>query len=249
MNKPLHAHQADSTLLLRLDRPDVRNALNTDLVHHLLDALHKAMDDDTVHAVVLTGTPPAFCAGGDLSDVPADADAAALAVRHRSFVALAQALRSLPKPVVAAVNGVAVGAGASVCLACDHIIMAADATLHLSFLTLGLPPDLLSISLLHQRAGSTVAADILYSARPVSADEALRLRLANEVATTDDVLARAVDAAHRLGSLPSFAFATTKTLLRHACSLGDAIVEVEPFTIGTAAASQEFLAATAHYRR
>jgi 2-(1,2-epoxy-1,2-dihydrophenyl)acetyl-CoA isomerase len=249
MDELLEARAAGPVLVLTLNRPDVRNALNSALVHRLLGALHEAKHDEGVAAVVLTGAPPAFCAGGDLADSPEGADAAALAVRHRAFVELAQAIASLPKPVVAAVNGAAVGAGASLALASDHVVMAGDAALHLSFLAVGLPPDLLSVSLLRNRAGSTVAAHVLYSGRPVSADEAVRLNLANRTAAAGDVVPEAVDAARRLGSLPSFAFATTKSLLRHATTLGDAIVDIEPFAVAAAAASREFIDATARYRR
>lgn len=249
MDDGLGARRDGSVLVLTLNRPNVRNALDTALVHRLLDTLSQARRNQDVSAVVLTGVPPVFCAGGDLADVPADADAATLAVRHRVFVELAQAVGSLPKPVVAAVNGVAVGAGASLALTCDHLVMAPDASLQLSFLAVGLPPDLLSVSLLRARAGSAVAADLLYSGRAVAAEEAVRLHLATEIATNSDIVPRAVDIGRRLGSLPPFAFATTKSLLRHAATLGDALVDVEPFAVGAAAASREFLDATARYRR
>jgi enoyl-CoA hydratase/carnithine racemase len=250
MRELLQTSSTGGVLVLTLNRPDVRNALNTALVHSLLDALREATYDEAVDAIVLTGAPPAFCADGDLADVPADADAdaAALAVRHRAFVELAQVIVSFPKPVVAAVNGVAAGAGASLALACDHVIVADDAALYLSFLAVGLPPDLLSVSLLRNRASATAAADILYSGRPVGADEAVRLRLANETAAAGEVVAGAVTAARRLAALPPFAFATTKSLLRHAATLGDAIVDTEPLAVGAAAASHAFTDAATRYR-
>jgi enoyl-CoA hydratase/carnithine racemase len=245
----LKTDRLDSVLLITLHRPDMRNALSTALVNQAADAMQSARRDDGITAVVLTGSPPAFCAGGDLSDIPSGADAAALAVRHRGFVELAQTIVSFTKPVVAAVNGVAVGAGASLALACDYAVLAPDATLRLSFLSVGLPPDMLSVALLRSRAGATVAADVLYSAAPIGAEEAVRLHLANEVAPADGVVTAAIAAARRLGALPPFAFATTKALLRHAPTLGDSMVDLEPLAVGAAAASHEFLDATARYRR
>lgn len=245
----LEISRADCVLVLTLHRPEVRNALNTVLVYQLLDAMTAARHDDGVRAIVLTGAPPAFCAGGDLSDIPHDADAAELAVRHRSFVRVAHTIASFPKPVVAAVNGAAVGAGASLALVCDHVVMAKGATLRLSFLRVGLPPDMLSVALLRNRSGSTVAADVLYSVDAVDAEAAARLNLANETASNDDVVTTATAAARRLGALPPFAFATTKSILRHSITLGDALVDIEPLAVGTAAASQEFRDATARYRR
>ncbi len=241
--------RADNILILTLNRPSVRNALNTALAHRLLDVMNQSKYDDTIAAIVITGAPPAFCAGGDLADIPTGADAATLAARHRAFVELAHAITSSPKPVVAAVNGVAVGAGASLALACDYIVMADTAVLRLSFLSVGLPPDLLSIALLRNRAGSTVAANILYSAGPVDAGDAVHQHLANETAAGADVIAAAIAAARRLGALPPFAFATTKSLLRHATTLGDVLVDIEPLAVGAAAASHEFLDATTRYRR
>ncbi|MHB1710310.1 MAG: enoyl-CoA hydratase/isomerase family protein [Acidimicrobiales bacterium] len=248
MSDRLLASEVGSVYLLTLNRPGRRNALDSALVDDLLEAFRSVRRNDAMRAVVLTGTPPAFCAGGDLTDVPIGTDAAALAARHRGFVELAQTLRTFVKPVVAAVNGVAVGAGAALALATDHTVMAADASLRFSFLAVGLPPDLLSVSLLHNRAGSTVATDLLYSGRLVEAGEAKSLHLIAETAPPEDVVGRAVEAARRLGELPPFAFATTKSLVRHAATLGDALVDVEPFAVGAAAASREFLEATARFR-
>lgn len=247
MSDGLNVNRDGAVLLLTLTRPEVRNALDSALVHRLLDALHHARRDEDVRAVVLTGVPPAFCAGGDLGDIPLDADAAALATRHGLFVELAQALGALPQPVVAAVNGPAVGAGVSLALACDHVVMATDAVFQLSFLKVGLPPDLLSAVLLRSRAGATVASELLYTGRTIVADEAVRLHLATETASA--ALSHAIEVAKRLAELPPFAFATTKSLLRHAAALGETLAAIEPFAIGAAAASHEFLEATARYRR
>lgn len=245
----LHSTLRGGVRVLTLNRPETRNALSTALVRELISAIAAAENDRTVTALVLTGTAPTFCSGGDLSDIASDADAADLAVRHRSFVELAKRITSLHKPVVAAINGAAIGAGASLALACDYSVIADDASLRFAFLSVGLPPDLLSVSLLRNRAGSTVAADVLYTCAPVHADKAVHLHLIDQQASPEEVLESALAAAERLGSLPSFAFATTKTLLRHAVTLSDAMADIEPFAVGSAAASREFLSATARYRQ
>ena len=249
MAEILTSAMVERVKVLTINRPQMRNALNGDLVRLLLDAISSANIDENVSALILTGTAPVFCAGGDLSDLPEYSDAADLAIRHRHFVELARRITTSHKPVIAAVNGPAVGAGVSLALACDYIVMSDTAMLKLSFLSVGLPPDLLSVSLLCRRAGSTVAADLLYSAQPVDARDAVRLHLVDEQCGPDAIMPTAIASARRLGALPSFAFATTKTLLRHATTLGDALVDFEPFAVGAAAASREFIDATARYRR
>lgn len=230
-----------------LNRPERRNALDDALVEALGHALVEVEAATWCRAVVLTGAGPAFCAGGDMASNAA-ADAAVAVARHRRFLAVAERLLRLPKPTVAAVNGAAVGAGLSLALLCDEVVVARDAKLSLAFLQLGLPPDLLSAWTLQRRAGWTVAADLLHSGRLLPAQEAVELRLAHEV-VDGDVLAAAGRRAAALAQLSPVAYAAAKALMRQACPDPSAAFEIEVLAVGAAVESQDFQSAVARFRR
>lgn len=245
---PVVLEKVGAVARITLNRPERRNALNDALVAQLDATLLEVEEQSWCRAVVLTGAGRAFCAGGDMDDnVDETPDAVRAAARHRVFIAMARRLMLLPKPTVAAVNGVAVGAGCSLALICDELVLAADARLGLGFLRVGLPPDLLSVETLQRRAGWTVATDLLHSGRLVPAAEALGLRLAHEVAE-GDVVEAATRRAEALAELSPFAFAATKALLREAWSPGQNLPELEALLVGISATTPEFRAATAQFR-
>jgi enoyl-CoA hydratase/carnithine racemase len=230
-----------------LNRPERRNALNDLLVEALGQALVEVEAASWCRAVVLTGAGPAFCAGGDMT-ANAGVDATAAAARHRRFLEVAERLLRLPKPTVAAVNGAAVGAGLSLALLCDEVVVARDATLSLAFLPLGLPPDLLSAWSLQRRVGWTVAADLLHSGRLLPAQEAAELRLVHEVVDRD-VLAAAGRRAAALAELSPVAYAAAKALMRQAFPDPAGSLELEALAVGAAVESEEFQNAVARFRR
>lgn len=230
-----------------LNRPDRRNALNDELVTALDDVLRELSAASWCRAVVLTGAGKAFCAGGDMA-ANAEADVGLAVARQRRFLEVADALLRLPKPTVAAVNGAAVGAGFSLALLCDEVVLHTGAKLSLGFLRVALPPDLLSAMTVQRRAGWTVATDLLHSGRFVPAEEAVSLHLAHACVDTDVVVA-ASERARQLAELSPFAFAATKTLLRHAAGVPTALSELEAMAVGIAATSPEFVAATSGFRR
>lgn len=234
-----------------LNRPERRNALDERLVTELDDVLAELETAAWCRAIVVTGAGSAFCAGGDLSDLPdGPIDPAWAAARHRRFLQLAERLQHLPKPTVAAVNGVAVGAGLSLALLCDEVLIHDSARVGLGFLQVGLPPDLLMAATLQRRCGWTVAADLLHTGRAVSASEAVALHLAHGSVAGDvgEVVASATARARALADLSPFAFAATKALLREAAGGSAAGRELEALSVGMAVASPEFAAATAAYR-
>jgi 2-(1,2-epoxy-1,2-dihydrophenyl)acetyl-CoA isomerase len=238
--------KVDAVACLTLNRPQQGNALNEALVIDLDVLLSELQSSSWCRALVLTGAGTAFCAGGDMDDnVDAEPDPVAAIARHRCFVAAAERLATFPKPTVAAVNGHAVGAGASLSLACDEIVMHSTAKLGLIFLRVGLPPDMLSVQHLQRRVGWTVAADLLHSARMIPAAEAAELRLIHEV--TDEAREAAIARATRLAALSPFAFAATKSMLREAAG-GRSLGELEALMVGVAATTPEFRAATAKFR-
>lgn len=246
--KSLRLDRTGAVACLTLDRPQQRNALDEALVMRLDAVLVDLQHASWCRAVVLTGAGSVFCAGGDLSDnVDDESDAAAAVARHRHFVAAAERLTHFPKPTVAAVNGHAVGAGASLALACDEIVLQRDARFGLIFLRVGLPPDMLSVQNLRRRVGWTVATDLLYSARMVPAPEALTLGLAHEVA--DDALRVGLARATRLAEISALAFAATKAMLHEAEHPGRSIGELEALLVGVATTTAEFRVAAERFRR
>ncbi|MEW6475449.1 MAG: enoyl-CoA hydratase/isomerase family protein [Actinomycetota bacterium] len=231
-----------------LNRPEKRNALDLGLMDEFGEVLRSLARADWARAVILTGAPPAFCAGGDMSPGDERLEVDDIVERHRSFLRSAEMLLELPKPVVAAVNGAAVGAGCSLALACDEVIVARSARLGLGFLKMALPPDLFAASLLQRRAGWTVATDLLHSGRMIGAAEAVELRLAHRQVDDGNVASAALDAAHRLAALSPFAFAATKALLRNAWPPAGGSQEAEAMAVAIAVKTSDFEAAVATFR-
>lgn len=231
-----------------LNRPMKRNALNLELVRELQEALLSATTDTSIGAVVISAAPPSFCSGGDLGYISSGADPDEIALRQREFVNLAYTIATLPKPVVASVNGAAIGAGAALALVCDYVLASSDAFMAFPFVSLGLPPDFLSASEITRRSGSTVARDLLYRGSRISATEALALRLIDEVAEPGLLRERSLQEARRLGSLSPLAFSLAKNAIRGAFMGHEITKEAEPFWVATAASSKGFLDATASYR-
>lgn len=177
----------DGVARLALARPDKRNAVNTEMFRELGDAAELAAVDEDVHAVLLTGDGPAFCAGIDLSAL---AGLAGVQGRpFRAFVRMAQrpfrALATMDKPVVAAVQGHALGAGFQLALAADLRIAAGDARFGMLEGRYGLIPDLGGPHRLARLVGPARAKELIWTTRVVEADEAERIGLVNRVAEGD----------------------------------------------------------------
>ena len=178
--------------LLTLNRPAKRNALDTPLCAALLEAFRAADADPAVAAVVLAGAGPAFCAGADLAERPAlQADPAAAAARLALSEALLAAPGRMGKPVVAAVQGAVVGAGASLALGCDLILGAPDTRFAWPEAARGIPPGLVLPALL-RHLGPKDAFDLLATGRALPAEEALALRLLNRILPAEALLPAAL---------------------------------------------------------
>lgn len=229
-----------------LNRPERRNALDDTLIEALDAALREVAAAPGCRAVVLTGAGPAFCAGGDMA-ANSDVDVPGALARQRRFLEVGDRLLRLPKPTVAAVNGAAIGAGFSLALLCDEVVLHRAAKLSFGFLPIGLPPDLLSAVTVQRRAGWTVAADLFHTGRLVPAAEAVHMRLAHEV-VDDDALAAATARAEALARLSPVAFAATKALLRHAASSATGVADLEALAVAVAVGTDEFRTATERFR-
>jgi 2-(1,2-epoxy-1,2-dihydrophenyl)acetyl-CoA isomerase len=250
---------ADGVLTITLNRPESLNAFNETMSVELSAALRTAQRDDSIRCVVLTGAGRAFCSGQDLQEIkgrygdkPTEPLDFAGHLRQR-FNPIIARLRTIEKPVIAAVNGVAAGAGASFAFACDLRICSRGASFVMAFVNVGLIPDSGSTITLLQHVGFGRAAELCMLGEKLSAEEAYRVGLANRV-VDDDKLAEATrEIATKLAGLPTKAIGLTKRALNRAwrAELEDQL-EYEAFlqqTAGTSADHKEGVLAFVEKRR
>lgn len=200
---------------ITLDRPERLNAVNARLADELPTALDAAAADDAVRAIVITGAGRGFCAGLDLAE-PVALERASRADRLDPLYWVGRWVRALTrceKPVIAAVNGPAAGAGFGLALACDLRVIAAGARLTAGYVRRGLSPDAGVTWFLPRLVGHGRAAELLFSGRDLDAEEAERIGLATRVVPDDAVLATAQALAAGLAAGPPIALALTKRLL------------------------------------
>jgi 2-(1,2-epoxy-1,2-dihydrophenyl)acetyl-CoA isomerase len=200
---------------ITLDRPEALNALTVEMKLALRDAVERAAHDDAVRAVVLTGAGRGFCVGQDLRE-HADGLAAGdteLKTVSDHYNPIVKALTSLPKPVIAAVNGMAAGAGASLAFACDFRLAADNAGFLMAFARVGLGPDTGASWTLQRLVGYGRAMAMLMLAEPVTAQQALDMGLVNGVVAAEDLAAAAAELAGKLAAGPTVAYAGIKRAL------------------------------------
>lgn len=214
----------DGVAVLTLNRPEVLNAFNDELGQALLEAIRETSRDDEVRCIVITGAGRAFCSGEDLGALSAQYQAGEVPDLGQTLVdrynPLVRALRAAPKPVVAAVNGVAAGAGASLALACDFRIASEDAKLVLAFIRVGLVPDSGALWFLSKMVGAARALELGASGHPVDAPQGVELGLFSQAVSRDDFDETWRAFAARLASMPTAAFALTKQLTNEALERG-----------------------------
>ena len=228
-----------AVLTITLNRPEVLNAFNSAL-HKALGAALKAARDDDVRAVVITGAGRGFCVGQDLTEfreAPGDIGDRLRSTYHPNI----NAIRALEKPVIAAVNGAAAGAGMSFACACD-IRIASDAAVFVpAFVNIGLVPDSGGTFFVTRLLGYARAFEWLCSGRRLTAAEAHAWGLVSEVVAADDLAARSAELAARLAALPTRAIGMTKRLLDRAhVSTLDQQLEWEAQLQAAAVQSEDF---------
>jgi 2-(1,2-epoxy-1,2-dihydrophenyl)acetyl-CoA isomerase len=203
-----------AVLTITLNRPDVLNAFNAALHEGLAAALKEARGPD-VRAVVVTGAGRGFCVGQDLTEfreAPGDIGSRLRSTYHPNVLAV----RALEKPVIAAVNGVAAGAGMSFACACDLRIAADSASFVPAFINIGLVPDSGGSYFVTRILGPARAFEWLASGRKLTAAEAHAWGLVSEVVETDALAARAAEVAGQLAALPTRGIGMTKRLIDYA---------------------------------
>ncbi len=217
----LVVEQSGAVATVTLNRPDSMNALSLDLKEALVDATARLSADDSVRAVVLTGAGRAFCVGQDLHEHHAllgENDPSMWQTVTRHYNPITYAIASMPKPVIAAVNGMAAGAGAGFALAADFRIASQSASFLMAFANVGLSLDSGTSWTLERIVGHARATALALLAEPVHADAALDMGLVNAVVEADHVLPAAQELAQRLAQGPTVAYAAIKQSLAFAAS-------------------------------
>ena len=202
--------------VVTFDLPERRNAMSEAMTASWVRLVEDLRGDPQLAAVVVTGAGSAFNAGGDLSWIVSEPDAAVADLRRRMLTFYRQwlSVKTLEVPVIAAVNGHAIGAGFALALACDIRYVADTARLGVPFTSLGLHPGMATTWSLPNVAGSAVARDLLLTGRIITGAEAVGLGLASLAAPADEVLDRAVEAAERVAAAAPLATRLTVTALR-----------------------------------
>ncbi|MBX3706938.1 MAG: enoyl-CoA hydratase/isomerase family protein [Pseudomonadales bacterium] len=199
-------------LRITLNRPERLNAWTYQMGAELSDAVSRANDDDDVIAMVITGAGRGFCAGADIQDVfkaQADGDLPARDGNPRDWVTLVRE----SKPMVAAVNGAAIGVGLTQILPMDYLVASTAAKLSVRFVKMGLVPELASSHFLALRMGFGQASELMLSGRTVDAEEALRLGLIDRVTAPEDLVATATAVARGMGENPQASLRMIKALM------------------------------------
>jgi 2-(1,2-epoxy-1,2-dihydrophenyl)acetyl-CoA isomerase len=230
MASPVEYDVSDGVATVTLSRPDAMNSLDTATKDALLGALREAADDADVRCVVVTGTGRAFSVGQDLREHAEFLSTRSLddvwATVDNHYGPIAHTIASMDKPVIAAVNGVAAGAGMSIAMACDLRIAAQSAGFNTAFTGVGLSCDTGSSWTLPRLVGRSVALDLLLRPRTVRAHEALELGLVSSVVADNDLAADVAALAADLAAGPTVAYAAVKQSVAFAAthSLTEALV-------------------------
>lgn len=210
MTQPVEISRDGAVLVLRLRRPDKKNAITAAMYAAMADALAGLERDDTLRAALITGSDGLFTAGNDLTDFLQNPPAGEDSPVFRFIAALPRA----DKPLVAAVDGPAVGVGTTMLLHCDLVYVTARARLQVPFVNLGLLPEAGSTYLLPRLIGHARAAELVMLGEPIDGEAAVRLGIASRVVAPDELEATALAAARALADKPPAAMRITKQLLK-----------------------------------
>ncbi len=200
--------------LVKLNRPEALNALNSQLLGELADVLAKAAEDETVRCLVLTGSPKAFAAGADIKEM-SDKSYAQM-FNSNFFAGAARALEGFRKPIIAAVAGYALGGGCELAMMCSFIIAADTAKFGQPEINLGVAPGIGGTQRLTRFVGKSKAMDMILTARMMDAAEAERAGLVSRVVPADRLLDEALEAAAKIASLSPLAVMMNKELVEAA---------------------------------
>ena len=253
MTTPPVRYQIDEQVAtITLDRAAAMNSLTGETKDALRDALQAAGDDDAVRCVVVTGTGRAFCVGQDLREHIDNLASLPMeqvwATVPEHYAPIATAIATMPKPVIAAVNGVAAGAGASIAFACDFRVVAETAGFNTAFTGIGLSCDTGASWTLPRLIGHARAVELLMMPRTVTADEAASLGLATRVVPADELGEAAAELARTLAAGPTLAYAAVKQAVAYAAAADlPAALELEAQLMALTGASKDHRDAVAAF--
>jgi len=214
-DKTVHVDHANGIAVLSINRPEGFNSFDMETASALADSISRAAADDDVHGVVLTGKGRAFCAGADVRWIGGFGDQTGTALRRlaRTFHQGVVEIRRMPKPVIAAVNGVAAGGGFSLALACDFRIIERSAVLRQAYTSNGLSIDGGGSYTLPRLVGQARAMEILAFDRPIDSATALAWGLATEISDDGKSVPRALEMAEKIAGSARTSFAASKRLI------------------------------------
>lgn len=215
--KTILSERKDAVEILYLNRPEVLNALSWEMRGELVHFLHRAAGDDEIRVLIITGKGRAFSAGADLNEFKRAYEVYKEGRSEGKFTHtdLPRAFIDFPKPSIAAINGIAVGFGTTVTLACDIRIASELAQFSCAFVRVGLTPEFGSSYFLTRLLGYGKAAELVLTAKTIDAQEALQIGLVNRVVGHENLLREAEKMAHEISQMPVGAVRMAKQTLRH----------------------------------
>ena len=207
---------SNSVAFLTLNRPEVFNSFNREMALRLQSELDRCAEDNEVRAIVISGNGKAFCAGQDLKEVTTpELNPGFKAILEEHYNPIIKKIRSISKPVIAAVNGVAAGAGANIALACDIVVASERASFIQAFSKIGLVPDSGGTFFLPRLIGFQKASALMMLGDKVSAEEAEHLGMIYKVYSAEDFNAEVTVLAEKMAKMPTKALGLTKQLLNN----------------------------------
>ena len=214
MNPALISHREGAVLILSNNNPAARNALSPDYYHAVMDGLRDAASDASIAAIILTGEGGHFCAGGDLRQLATRRELSTAQRRERleDLNHFIRAIRDCPKPVIAAVEGAAAGAGLSLAMACDMLVAARNAVFSVAYVKVGLTPDGGATSFLSEFVSRQVLIELCLTGERVSGERMHQLGCINRLTEPGAALATALELAAQISTGPAQAMARIKTL-------------------------------------
>lgn len=213
MGKSVLVEKKGKVSIIKLNMEKKRNAFEKELRDDLKEALIGFRDDEESRVAILTGVGSAFCAGGSLEDMKAGigpVKAVSHMEEHNDIILL---MTNIPKPIIAAVNGAAVGAGWSLAIACDIIIASSNALFMQAFTKVGIAPDMGTLYFLPRLVGMHKAKELILTAKMLNAKEAYQMGAVNHVVNPEELDARSLEIAEKVAAGPGFAFAMGKSIL------------------------------------
>jgi 2-(1,2-epoxy-1,2-dihydrophenyl)acetyl-CoA isomerase len=209
------SEQKDNLLIIRLNRPDKFNSFNREMAKVMISLLDQAEKEKSIRAVLITGEGKAFCAGQDLKEAMDPEGPGIKRIVEEHYNPIIVRLRGIEKPMIAAVNGVAAGAGANIALACDVVYAGKSASFIQAFSKIGLIPDSGGTYTLPRLVGLQLASALMITGDKVTADEAQSFGMVYKVFEDADLMGQSIASASRIAAMPTKAIGLTKRLLNH----------------------------------